>query len=230
MSQEQARELIERITDTVSKNYGKVLPRWVGRVHAHREAIPFLINRFIQKAGIIDPYQVRIARKFGLVYAAGTIACKKKFMPWNEEFVFEVVNLLMRRSLSNVIEDISPLRVVKSLFDAVGDKGKLPWLNAERQLKIPDGQVRGFRWRKKGRVLIAIRRDILPGLVGLSQSSDTIIRLLGEAGVLEKGHGGKTTQQIPFTLVTSKGEEEKSLRMLVIDRKKLRMAANPPEA
>lgn len=79
----------------------------------------------------------------------------------------------------------------------------------------------GFKYRKRDRPLIALRREALPKLTGLPESSETIIDMLGKAGVLEKGHGGKATQQIPFTLVTPRGREQKSLRMVVVDAKKL---------
>ena len=126
----------------------------------------------------------------------------------------------MNRALQNVVNDLTPHGAVRALRKATIGKGKLPVLKG-RRLNLGDQPVVGFKFDKRGQRLIALRRETLPKLMGLTDSSETIIRMLAEAGVIEMGHGGKTTQQVPFTQVTSRGSEPKSLRMVVVDPKKL---------
>jgi len=221
MTDEQNRAKIERIVAAAREDYGVALPIWVMRVHRRWDKVPGYIDEFVSRSGVTDPFKVRIARKFGLVYAAGVIAVKSKFMPWTLDFVFDVVNRLMNRALANVVDEVTPKKVVRALRRATVGKDKLPWLPSDRRLGLGDRSLVGFKYRKRDRPLIALRREALPKLTGLPESSETIIDMLGKAGVLEKGHGGKATQQIPFTLVTPRGREQKSLRMVVVDAKKL---------
>ncbi|RYC28796.1 hypothetical protein D3273_27430 [Lichenibacterium minor] len=189
-------------------------------VRKRKDKIPVYIDDFVLRSAITDPYQVRIARKFGLVFAAGAIAAKTKFMPWTVDFVYDVVHGLMRRAFESVVHELTPSRAVAALRAAVQGKGKLPMLKS-RSLHLASGSIVGFRYRKSGRKMIAIRRERLPTLMGLTESSETIISMLVKAGAIETGHGGKTTQQVPFTLVTARGRENKSLRMVVVDATKL---------
>ena len=219
-TEEQNRELIERTVAAARENHGVALPPWVMKVYRRRDKISGFIDEYVQRTGLTDPAQVRVARKFGLVYAAGTIAARCHFMPWTVDFVFDVVNRLMNRALQNVVNDLTPYGAVRALRKATIGKSKLPVLKS-RRLDLGDQPIVGFKFDKRGRRLIALRRETLPKLMGLSDSSETIIRMLVDAGVIETGHGGKTTQQIPFTQVTARGSEVKSLRMVVVDPEKL---------
>ena len=224
-TEEQNRDLIERITTAARDNYGVALPAWVMRVNRRKDRIPRYIDDYVRRTGLTDAYHVRIAKKFGLVYAAGAIAAKTKTMPWDVEFVFDVVHRLMNRALANVANELTPQRAVNALRKASSGKGNLPVLK-KRHLHLDQGPIVGFRFQKENRKMIALRREALPNLLGVPESSETIIRMLEKAGVIETGHGGKTTQQVPFTLVTAGGKEAKSLRMVVVDAAKLQPPHN----
>ena len=219
-TEEQNRELIEQLIGVAHENYGVVLPKWIRIIRKRKDKVPAYIDEFVLRSGITDPYQVRIARKFGLVFAAGAIAARTKFMPWTVDFVYDVVHSLMARAFESVVYELTPSRAVALLRTAVLGKGKLPSLK-KRRLRHTSSSIGGFIYKKKGHLKIALRRESLPALMGLHESSKTIISMLVKAGVIETGHGGKITQQVPFTLVTARGEEAKSLRMIVVDATKL---------
>ena len=80
-TEEQNRALIERIVAAAREDHGVALPPWVMKVYRRRDKVPGYIDEYVQRTGLTDPAQVRVARKFGLVYAAGAIAASCDFMP-----------------------------------------------------------------------------------------------------------------------------------------------------
>ena len=87
-----------------------------------------LIDKFVASRGLIDPHgQVRrVARKFGLVAAAGELAIKLGVLPWNKGEAFEAAVYafdlwLKYRGTSGSLDLKQTLERIQSLFEKSGD-------------------------------------------------------------------------------------------------------------
>lgn len=89
-------ELTQSIRDAVLLQHGTALPIWLGLCFKSPKLVDNtkrLINRYIEKLEF-EPaagMEHRIAKKFGLIYAAGILGCKHHILPWNYERIYNAV-------------------------------------------------------------------------------------------------------------------------------------------
>ena len=76
-----------------------------------------------------------------------------------------------------------------------------------------------MRYRQDGSELVGLRKEGLVALVGASMVNP-VLEKLRERGAVIKGHGGKSTQQLPVVLKIGDKAPSKP-RFLVIDPKRL---------
>lgn len=216
-----AAALIKRLEEGLRKHYGKALRRWVRRVWTHRDRVNPLIEEFVTKVGVTDPYEKRIARKFGLVYAAGQIAVETRFLRWDKDVPLRATQRLFERALENM-EGSHRSRALEALAHALSDPELFPDIGSRNRLELEKNQTFcGLRFTRSGEEFIAIRLQKLPSILNGAGTGDGLVRTLENAGLLAKGHGGKQTQQLNITIVDADGHRLTKPRMLVLQANKV---------
>ncbi|MBP1184184.1 hypothetical protein [Methylobacterium sp. PvR107] len=148
---------------------------------------------------LADAYESRIAAKFELIYAIGTIAIETGFLPWKASLPRRVVKLLYRRALA-ALQDGCPVQALVALRDALDDAAVFPAISTATEL-ILDGRTAGFRFSKVGDDFVAIRQECLGAVLGEITEPAMLIGALEEAGVIEAGHGNRRGKQVHVRLV-----------------------------
>ena len=158
----------------------------------------------------------RIARKFGLVYAAGRIATEIELLPWDQNHAGKTARLLFQRARSVLSSGrIQADLLLKRLVEV--EAGRFPSFNeGTTPTFATDKSLRGFRLRASDDEQLCVCRATLQALWG--ETYDAVFLHLKKTGALAPGEGGKSGKQIRVTVA---GRTEKK-RMLVIDLGQLR--------
>jgi hypothetical protein len=79
----------------------------------------------------------------------------------------------------------------------------------------------GLRFTRSGEEFIGVRLQELPSILKGTGSREGLVKMLENAGVLAKGHGGKQTQQLNITVVKANGQRLTKPRLLVLQANKV---------
>lgn len=192
-------ELIKRLEAGMKRHHGRALGRWLDHVWVHRGRINELIEEFVAFVRPADAYESRIAAKFGLIYATGTIAVETGFLPWETSLPRRVVRRLHRRALA-ALQEGCPVEALVALRDALNDTAVFPAIGTATELVLDD-RTAGFQFSKAGEDLVAIRQECLGAVLGKTTEPAVLIGALEEAGVIEAGHGNRRGKQIHVRLI-----------------------------
>lgn len=198
---EYSADLIKRLEDGLLRHHGRAMGRWINHVWAHRERVNGLIEDFLDAVQPTDAYEGRIARKFGLIYATGTIALQTGFLPWKKGTPISVVRCLYHRALA-ALQVGCPVEALVALRNALEDPRVFPAIGTAKELVLDDDQMVGFHFSQAGQEYVAIRQDRLQALLGKITEPEVLIGALEEAGVIEAGHGGRKGKQLHVKLIS----------------------------
>jgi len=192
-------DLIARVDKGMKRHHGRVLGRWLDHVWAHRELVNELIEDFVRAVQPANAFEGRIARKFGMIYATGTIAVDTGFLPWEASLPMAVVQNLYRRALS-ALQVGCPVEALVALRDALDDAEVFPAIGKATEL-ILDDRMAGFRFSRASEDFVAIRQECLGAVLGETTEPAVLIDALEEAGVIEAGHGNRRGKQVHVRLI-----------------------------
>lgn len=196
-----AADLIARLELGMKRHHGRALGRWLDHVWAHRGRVNGLIEEFVETVQPADAYHGRIARKFGLIYATGTIAVGTGFLPWKAGLPLSVVRRLYRRALA-ALQEGCPVEALVALREALLDPAVFPDIGAAKELVLDDDRVAGFRFSRAEGEFVAIRQEKLSAVLGKTTVPAVLIGALEEAGVIEGGHGARRGKQLHVRLIS----------------------------
>ena len=187
-----------------------------------RRRIRKLIRRFETKTGPHVGVEGRIARKFGLLYAAGKLAVDAGLVHWPVNLPLQATMTLYRRAKELRLGRDAPLdEAFGKLIDAIGDQALVRAVAPGERLRVKDeSQLVGVRYRQNGKTIIGLRKQGVASLVGAPMVRRVFERL-SKRGAIIKGHGGKTTQQLRIELNIG-GSTDRKPRFLMIDPERLR--------
>lgn len=214
-------ERSERLGKACQANYGYPLREWLEYVVDHQDDMGDEIQRHIQRfVAKLCPHaggvERRIARKFGLIYAAGRIATDQGLLPWDESHALKVAGKLFRRARNasnggRVQVDLllKGLAEVQASRYPAFTKGTMPSFATDKALK-------GYRVRDWDVERLCIRLEALETLYHTDIAS--VLLRLKEIGAMESGQDGRSAKQ---RWVKVAGRMQKA-RMLVINLDRLR--------
>ena len=180
-------ELIQQLEQALRANHGESLRRWVRIAWLRRNKVNSLMDEFVNKVGANSAHDRRIARKFGFVYAAGTIAVNRGFLNWRKSVPFQATRRLFELAMSE-LDARSPAQHLQALVNALQD---LPDCGNHDYLTLKKGQpFIGLKFRREGKRFIGVRAEELSTIVPGTGAIYALLNALDQAGVLEKGHGG----------------------------------------
>lgn len=195
-----AADLIARLEMGMKRHYGRALGRWLDHVWAHRGRVNRLIEEFVEVVQPADAYHARIAAKFGLIYATGTIAVDTGFLPWEAGLPLRIVRRLYRRALA-ALQEGCPVEALIALREALSDPAVFPAIGVAKELVLDDERVAGFRFSRAEGEFVAIRQESLGAVLGKTAEPAVLVGALEEAGVIEGGHGARRGQQLHVRLI-----------------------------
>ena len=211
-------ELIQQLEQALRANYGESLRRWVKIAWLRRNKVNSLMDEFVNKVGANSSHDRRIARKFGFVYAAGTIAVNAGFLNWRKSVPFKATRRLFELAMSE-LDARSPAQHLQALVNALQD---LPDCGNRHHVTLKKGQpFIGLKFRREGKRFIGVRAEKLSTIVPGTEAIYALLNALDQAGVLEKGHGGKRAKQVNISVRTGEGETIRKPRLLVMQASKL---------
>lgn len=101
------RKLTDELKSATTTVYGSPLRAWLARLTAHPELYQQareLIDHYVDNANVADADAIghRVAKKFGLVYAAGILAQEAGILPWGRDDILAVVQAVHANALETL--------------------------------------------------------------------------------------------------------------------------------
>lgn len=208
--------LIKALGDAIQVSYGTILPLWVDCWIANpdRDRVRRLIDRFVKKTGPHTAAEERVARKFGLVYAAGKMAVAGGILDWPISFPLSVTQTLFERAVSNNRTTASDLSLRELIAHAIFNPDLVPRSKVGATIEIPRSEeLMGAWFEVDGQEVVGLRAE---GLRWAGFSPKSVVAELSEVGALLKGHGGKRARQVGIKIV-SNDSTINSPRLFVLD-------------
>ncbi|RWO81523.1 DUF927 domain-containing protein [Mesorhizobium sp.] len=214
-NRDNAEGLIEELEDALDNFYGSPFRPWLLfllRENPH-ERVGQLIAEF---ADAIEPrsnLEKRVARKFGLVYAAGTLAVEADILAWPDKRPFNVVRRLFSRwrrqsTLPNREDALGEFKKLLELKGAV--------IKAASKVTVPDAsRFIGVKAIHKGKQVFGFSKQGLERSLGHEHASSVLSWLKG-AGLIFGRSGSLEGIQLPITFVIE-GRRKARPRLLLVD-------------
>ncbi len=210
---EDSGELISMIEDAISENHGVLFDAWVEFLLSNDQSaqVRSLVDEFVEMtAGGENGLETRIARKFGVMYAAGLIAVEAGLLPWSADWVSNAVRYCYDLARSTRDPDAAAVKAgLKAIARALKIEKRIPLHDAAERTTplLPDAAL-GLGIKKDQKWHLFICPDRL-GLVGIK---DPRVKRL----VMEKARelrliipSNNASSSVQIRVRTSQGNVEK---------------------
>jgi putative DNA primase/helicase len=198
-----AHVLARKVEKTLDENYGVAMPAYLKLLVPRRSSLKRYVRRTIDSfvkwvRADSDPWERRLAEKFGIVLAAAILASKFGIAPWAEKRAANAVRTIYRLSraaLASVTEASDALagRLRKALA-----AGRFPQLDKGAAIKPEDAAIAWGVTRKlttHGQVvLITLHR--LQRILKPRTIASAVVSELTNRGILIESRDGKTAHEI----------------------------------
>jgi hypothetical protein len=221
-------ELIDKLERGFTNHCGHVIPLWVQYLMAEDRSAEIikLVDEFVEHVGAgSHGWEVRFARKFGVVYAAMTMGIDAELLPWPKGLPLEVATKCYRKARNaaktdeeRAAEGIEKLRKLIGKDDRLVDASKPDHVG--QPIKIPTKSI-GVRFTKDGRLKYGIIDTAMTKILRTKKAKTIFIKRLAKAGLLANGHGHAGTVQERLR-VERDGKIIDRPRLWVVDAKKFK--------
>jgi hypothetical protein len=195
--------LAREVERTLDANYGVAMPAYLRILVARRSSLQRGVRRIIEKfvkwvGADSDPWERRLAEKFGIVLAAAICASKFRIAPWTEKRAATAIRAIYRRSrvaLASVSEATDAL--IGTLRKGLS-AGRFPQLDKGQTLKPEDA---GGAWGVTRKLtthgpVVLITLENLQRAIRPRPISGAVVDELAWRGLLIKPPDGKTAHEI----------------------------------
>lgn len=197
-----AAQLAENLETTIAANYGIARDYYLERLTAERPNIQDRIRQsvddFVERVGAsTQPWERRLARRFGIVQAGAELAAEWDVAPFSAEHARRcafAVYRVARRAIVSVGDQTGD--VLHRLREA-RDQGLFPLLRKGDALSEDQREAAwGFRREEDGHEIIAVLPGTFASLTPSQPSAIAVLDTLIERGVALPGLGGKRHRQM----------------------------------
>jgi hypothetical protein len=213
--------LIEELELGYTNNCGHVFRAWALYLMRkdRSKKILALMNSFVDSVCLSkDGWEVRFARKFGVVYAAMMLGIAADILPWSPEFAFAVAKNCYEKARDAAPGEQRKRDHLRELKQLINDHTIDVTVNQRKPIDLPSDHV-VLRYRKNGRRKYGLLDDVLLDLCGSWKAKTALTDTLAKEGVLANGHGHAGTVQEHLPIMRG-GHVTKKPRLWVIDVKK----------
>ena len=194
----------QAVEGTIKENYGRARGPYLDRLaiekHEATERASEVIAAFVTASGAEnDPYELRFAKKFGVIAAAGVLAAEWRIAPFDAERAFAAVTeiyRIARRSMFSVEEATKEL--LQKVREAKGNPQLLPRIPKGGSLPANLADVAwGFqRFQAEHGELIAISPEQWIKLAPNKPCSEAILDVLLTQGIAIYGKNNRRHPQV----------------------------------
>lgn len=196
ISASDCRRLFSDAEKTISTNYGRAIRPWITYLLARRKKMDArfaaLVDKFVRLCHVEDPWEERLARKFGYAYASGVIAVDAGLMPCSDKHVRKCILKLFRRKKAlerPSYRDVAS--IVRELQAWATDPAKI--VPVKKGVRPSTDKANGYRRLDAGLGdVICLPAPIVHDLCGSAQARREVYATLKDAGVLVPGQDGVT--------------------------------------
>jgi hypothetical protein len=197
-------ELARRAESAVTENFGHPIRAFIRQlvsnptIHAARATE--LMEKFLKKIDVgSDPWTLRFASKFAVVYAAARLAAELQVAPWSANHPLKCVARLYRRARELVATPEEALQdLLRRLAKNASSRERFPKVDKgdslPKHLRQATWGVRGET--RDGTAFLAIHSDRFDELVHPRQHAAAMRSLLAGGGYTVPGKEGRGVRQI----------------------------------
>ena len=217
---EQSVGLIKEMERGYQNHHGHAFLIWAPYLMSRdrSQAILNLVDEFVQHIGRPNQgWEVRFARKFGVIYAAMMLGVDAGLLPWPKTFPLAVVKKCYRKARNAAKTDSERARDALRKLDRLIKKHDfvdVPF-GHWKPINIPQ-QTIALRYIKDGRPKLGILDAALLEILGSKKAKLAFTKSLAAAGILAGGHGHAGTPQERIPIVRN-GQLIKRPRLWVLD-------------
>jgi hypothetical protein len=219
---EKSVHLIKELEDGYQSNRGHVFRAWISFLlrKDRTEEISNLVERFVDRVCTDNQgWEVRFARKFGIVYAAMILGISAGILPWTRKFAFSVAKKCYRSARKSASGEQRSRDVLYGLKRLIDDHSVEVSPDQRTPFDLPP-RCAVLRFKKRGRTKYGLLDAALLDHLGSKKAKSAFTGTLDDAGLLAKGHGHAGTRQERIPIIRAGREDEKP-RMWVVDAKRL---------
>ena len=198
-------EIATEIEAIISENYGHLFAQFIDKLIKLdlSKKIVEQTNWFVKKVtpgG--DSYDIRFAKKFGVIYAAGAILEHYKLVAWPKGWAYKAIErcYFNARSTAAIVhraqEPFEPRAVLVRLMQGYSDN-RFVYTEHEAQKPIPIADdIYGLITSPRGaKRYLGIFEDVLDKHVATPQNRKSLIEFLTKSDLYDGGHGKAGTAQ-----------------------------------
>jgi hypothetical protein len=197
------RKLARRVEETIAANFGVPMPEYLRHLvpvrNEMRPRVRQIIDAFVDKMHAnSDPWERRLAEKFGIVLAGALLLSHFGLTPWTKQRARNAVARVYRRSraasaslneatdrllrrLRRLLRGGDRIRAIKKGKSLPADRAKRAW---------------GYIRKLNGKSVILIPYPRMQRLINPSAITTPVLRELARRQILLKSDDGKLTRQV----------------------------------
>jgi putative DNA primase/helicase len=206
------RELAKSVEKIIELNYGVAMPafhEWLAASKLQYAArARAIVDEFVEAHASSDPWEMRFARKFGIVLAGAILGAESGVAPWDEAHARRSIAKIYRRARKSSLTQSEAADSLLSRIRQGIEDGRFPLVKKGGSLaKKKLTGAWGVRRRVGGRLIVALSLKRLERLVGAKTLTRGVLALLESRGVLSLGADGKRTRQLQIKCLTGNARE-----------------------
>ena len=147
---------------------------------------------------------------------------RSRLLKWPKGLPLRATRVLYHRAKQLRLNgDGQVSEALTKLAEALADPAVIPPAAPRARVKVSDEEAfLGVRYGLNGKEVVGLRKEKLAQFVGDAMVGP-VLEKLKERGAIIRGHGGKSTQQLPVVLQVG-GKTLSKPRFIVVDPKHLR--------
>lgn len=208
--------ILHDLETSLVANHGTMISAWIEHLASSKpeKQTQLLIDKFVKNSVPTGTgVEKRLARKFGLVWAAGMIAVKAGLLPWNKTLVRDVVEKIFTAARGAAFAtriDLATMR--KRLLKGLSDGSAVPEVAAGSVFSSEPVHLEMFTTTRRGVSMLALMEKGLTRFSGSEAGSQRLLKDLIGSGALIGGHGGKQTMQFVFKIRPTGNKKERTYK------------------
>jgi hypothetical protein len=215
--------VITSLENGYMNHHGHVFPEWVLYLIKKDRSARILeyVDEFVDHViDTRDGWEVRFARKFGVIYAALRLGSEAGMLPWPSSLPLKAVRKCYRiawRAAKTAQERAGP---ASNLIPLLEIKGSVIDVKSSRPTEVDDRCI-AIRFKESDRSMLGLIDDQLLSLFGSKKAKNRFTTQLAADGLLQRGHGhaGTIQKRLP---IKHNGRLVKKPRLWVIDERRFK--------
>ncbi|ABY28681.1 Superfamily II helicase and inactivated derivatives-like protein [Methylorubrum extorquens PA1] len=198
----EAARLAGELEVAIAANYGLARDHYLDRLTAERATLDADVRRivddFVERVGAsTQPWERRLARKFGIVLAGAVLAAEWEVAPFSPEHAHRCVLIIYRNARRAIVSVEEQTGDVLHRLREARSQGLFPLLQKGEALPEDARDVAwGFRREVDGREIVAVLPSTFEDLAPSKPSAIAVLDTLLEKGTALPGPDGKRHRQI----------------------------------